>query len=211
VIRRRWPVVRLIVLWCSWTLGVTGVSFAAPDSPAPAQATGADVATGEPTRGRTPGRRAAPEPAARGSVAEVEQLFDRYVLGQARGALQLSADEMRLFGPRLQRLQTLRRRAARQRQQLLAEINTLTRGGAPVDEAVLAARLEALEASAREARQQIEEARRLVEGSLTIEQRARFRVFEQRMERRKLELIAEARQRARSGRAGAAPRGGVGQ
>jgi hypothetical protein len=208
----RWPPVgRLIVLLFSATLGVAGVSFAAPESPAPVQTAGADGGTGESARGRAPARRPATEPVARGSVAQVEQLFDRYVLGQARGALQLTADEMRVFGPRLQRLQTLRRRTARQRQQQLAEINTLTRGGAPVDEAALAARLETLEASAREARQQIEEARRLVEESLTIEQRARFRVFEQRMERRKLELIAEARQRARSGRGGAAPRGGAGQ
>jgi hypothetical protein len=135
-------------------------------------------------------------PAAAASVAAAEQLFDRYVLGQARAALGLGPAEMRAFTPRLQQLQRLQRQATRQRQQGLAEIARLTRQSPPVDEGTLAARLEQVERRTAEAQQRVLDARQALEQTLTIEQRARFRVFEQRMERRKLELIARARAEA---------------
>jgi hypothetical protein len=149
-------------------------------------------------RGEAGEQRATPPPAAR-SVADVEQLFDRYVLGQARQALRLDPGQMRQFAPRLQRLQALRRRALRQQRTLVRELGDLTRAGAPADETALAAKLRSLEEQAARADREVREAYEQLEQVLSVEQRARLRVFEQRMERRKLELIAQAREQARPG------------
>jgi hypothetical protein len=132
-------------------------------------------------------------PAPRRTVAEVEQMFDRYVLNQARQALRLDQGQMRAFAPRLQRLQVLRRRAIRQRQALVRELGELTRADAGADEGAIAAKLQALEAQVSQSEQEVRDAYAELEQGLTVEQRARLRVFEQRMERRKLELIAQAR------------------
>lgn len=141
------------------------------------------------------------------SVAEAERVFDRYVLGQARVALQLTPDQMVTFAQRLDRLQTLRRTRQRQRQRLLSELTQLSRGSGPDDDQAVAARLEAFDASMAEAEGEVREARRQLEETLSVRQRARFRNFEARMEREKQELVARARAeaRARAAQAPAAP------
>jgi hypothetical protein len=48
--------------------------------------------------------------------------------------------------------------------------------------------------------QQVRDAQARVDEILTPRQRVRFRIFEQRMEQRKAELIARARQAVREGR-----------
>jgi hypothetical protein len=129
-------------------------------------------------------------------VAQVEQLFDRYVLGQARQALRLDREQVRQFAPRLQHLQQTRRRAVRQRQALLRELNDLTRASGAADQAALSSKLAALEEQVSASEQQVREAYQQLEEVLTVEQRARLRLFEQRMERQKLQLIAQARSQA---------------
>jgi hypothetical protein len=125
----------------------------------------------------------------------VEQLFDRYVLGQARQALGLGQGQLATFAPRLQHLQQVRRRAARQRQILLRALNDLTRSGA-ADDTTLSSKLSEIDQQAASAEQQIRDAHQQVEQVLSVDQRARFLVFEQRMERQKLQLIARARAQA---------------
>jgi hypothetical protein len=136
------------------------------------------------------------------SAAQAEQLFDSYVFGEARVALQLSPSQIMPFGQRLRRLQMVRRQGQRQRQQLLADLNTVSRGTEPVDDATLAAKLKALDDVTADFERQTREAYASLEETLTVRQRARFRIFEQRMERQKLDLIARARQAAQG--AGAA-------
>jgi hypothetical protein len=183
------------------TVGMAAVRLDAAGRPPAAQ-----DADGPAGRAVTAPRGARQEPApGRGNVARLEQLFDRYVLGQARSALGLDAPQMRAFAPQLQRLQAVRRRHARERQRLLNEITQMTRRGTAANQAALGARLDDLEARDRAAENEIAEARRTVEETLTVEQRARFRLFEGRMERRKLELMAQARQQARPGLAAPTP------
>jgi Spy/CpxP family protein refolding chaperone len=170
-----------------WMIAAVGAALLCPGGAAAAP------------QGEAADQRSAPPQAAR-SVAEVEQLFDRYVLGQARQALRLDPGQMRQFAPRLQRLQVLRRRALRQQRALVRELGDLTRAGAPADETALAAKLRALEEQAARADQEVREAYVQLEQVLTVDQRARLRVFEQRMERRKLDLISQARQQARPDR-----------
>jgi hypothetical protein len=154
-----------------------------------------------PQRAEAAAQRAAAPPAGR-SVAEVEQLFDRYVLGQARQALRLEPGQMRQFTVRLQRLQTVRRRALRQQRLLIRDLGDLTRTGSPADEAALAEKLRLLENEAARSDEEVRDAYAHLEEVLSVDQRARLRVFEQRMERRKLELIAQARQQAQPASAG---------
>jgi hypothetical protein len=149
--------------------------------------------SGAPLRG---GRRAGAPPEATGDNAEV--LFERYVRRQARVALQLTPAEMRALEPRLQQLQVTRRRLQRERQRYLNQLAQVTRAAAPTDPDVVRERLEAFEAFRGRADEELRIAREAVDEVLTVEQRARFRVFEQRMERQKLDLIARARREAAS-------------
>ena len=138
-------------------------------------------------------------PGAGATVAEVEQAFDRYFLNQARLTLQLSPTQMAAFRPRLEHLQRVRRQTQRQRQVLLNELQSLGRAGGAVDDEALAAKLKALDAHKAESEQLIRDAYEQLDATLSVQQRVRFRPFEQRMEQRKLELIAGARAQARRG------------
>jgi hypothetical protein len=128
---------------------------------------------------------------------QLDQAFDRFMIAQARTALQLTADQHGAFGPRLVALQTTRRRAQRERRQLVQELNALTLGGEAVDETVVAEKLQALDEQAARADAAVRTAYQEIDAVLTPAQRARFRAFELRMEQRKLELIGRARQAAR--------------
>ncbi len=157
----------------------------------------AQTSSGGSAGARNPGRRAAQAAAAAGvTPAQAEQLFDRYVLAQARGALQLTPEQARVFAPRLRQLQAVRRRTQRARQQLLARLNVLARGPGAVDDAAVSEALRALDRQTAQGERQVRAAYAQVEATLTVRQRARFRVFEQRMARQKLDLMARARRQA---------------
>ena len=149
------------------------------------------------------GQRGTGRGAAQVSVAEAERVFDRYMLGQARMVLQLGPDQMVPFAQRFERLQELQRMRQRQRQRRLVELAALGRNGAMADDAAVAGVLQALDADMADADQRVLDARALVEDVLSVRQRARYRAFEARMEREKLQLITRARAEAR-GRGGRA-------
>ena len=195
--------------WIQITLVLTLVSAVPAVALAQAEPQGAGQAqTPQDRRGRLgpapgsgrAGRMDLPAAAETMTAGQVEQLFDRYVLNQARAALQLSPGQFGAFRLRLGELQMVRRRTQRERQRLVSELAQLTRGGgAAPDEDALAVKLKALEDQAVESGRLIRDAYQQLEATLSVPQRARFRVFEQRMEQRKLELIAQARQQARRG------------
>jgi hypothetical protein len=167
-----------------------------------AQGGGAGAQAIPPRRG---GRLALPPGDADGmTAAQAEQLFDQFVIRQARVALELAPSQILPFGRRLEQLQTTRRRGQRRRQQLLNELNQISRGAEPADEATLNAKLKALDDLSASVDQDVRDAYARVEEVLDVRQRARFRIFEQRMERQKLDLMARARGAAR-GQAPAAP------
>ena len=139
------------------------------------------------------------------TVQQVEQLFDRYVLGQARTALQLGPEQMLSFGPKLQQLQMVRRRNERQRQVLLNELNALSRPESQANDEGVGEKLRALDELSRTTQQELDSAYQGIDSVLTARQRARFRVFERRMEQQKLDLISRARQQARGAARGGAP------
>jgi hypothetical protein len=144
--------------------------------------------------------------AAQVSVAEAERIFERYMLGQARVALQLSPEQMVPFAQRFERLLMTQRQRQRQRLRLLAELNRSGEAGTE-DESAVSEALGALDAGVAAADVQVRDARADLEEILSVRQRARYRAFEARMEREKLQLIARARANGRRGaqQSGTAP------
>lgn len=134
--------------------------------------------------------------------AEVERMWDTYLAAEARRALALTEDQVPAFTARLQNLQVLRRRLQRQRNMLRAELNRMIAGDGPIDDAVVTARLDELDEVALQSARQIRRAYAGIDEVLSVRQRVRFRIFEERMAQRKIDLLAEARRAARRGGGG---------
>lgn len=133
------------------------------------------------------------------SAGEIQRLYDAYALVQAQEALQLSDDQYVRFVGRLKTLQETRRRHQQARNLIVQDLRRLTNpqtGNG--DDAAIRERLSALKA---EDERTLVELRKAVDGIdeiLTVRQQARFRLFEDQMERRKLDLLMRARQNARN-------------
>jgi hypothetical protein len=123
---------------------------------------------------------------------EMQRLFDAYAAMQAQETLGLSDKQYGDFVVRLRALQQVRRRQSAERARLMRELNVLSRRE-PAPEAEMKTALDALEQHDARARDEIARAYSNVDELLTIRQRARFRVFEDQVERRKLDLLARAR------------------
>lgn len=166
---------------------------------------GADTASAQPRRLRVAAAAVqaegqAPGPAANENVdpAELGRLFDAYTVMQAQEALGL--DEAR-FGPfvtRLRALQQMRRRHLRERAAVLRDLRQLLQ--APGNDAQLKERLDALVRLDTTTRADQAKAMDAIDELLDVRQRARFRILEQQLELRKLELVNRARQRQRAPR-----------
>jgi len=130
--------------------------------------------------------------------AELGRLFDAYTVMQAQEALGL--DEAR-FGPfvtRLRALQQIRRRQLRERAAVMRDLRQLLQ--APGNDAQLKERLDALVRLETDTRADQAKAMDAIDELLDVRQRARFRLLEQQLELRKLELVNRARQRQRANR-----------
>lgn len=127
--------------------------------------------------------------------AEIQRIFDGYVLVQIRDALSLSNDQFAQLLPRLKALQDLRRVHQMERTRLVGELQRLSRPGAPgADDGALADRLKALRESDARFASELQKAYAAVDELLDVRQQARFRVFEEGIERKKLDLLLRARQ-----------------
>lgn len=126
---------------------------------------------------------------------ELERWFDSYVLIQAQEAVKVTDAQFPRFLQRLKALQAVKRRNAAARRQLL---NTLGRivNASPVDEAALKDRLRALRDLDARAADEVRQAYDGLDEVLDAAQQARFRLFEQMVERRQIDLLMRARARA---------------
>ena len=130
---------------------------------------------------------------------EIQRLFDAYLVMEAQQALGLSDTQYPPFLTRLRALQDTRRRNLAARAGLLAELARLTapRAARPADEATIRERLAALQELESRSAADNRKAYAELDAVLDAGQQARFRVFEDQIERRKLELMLRARQNAR--------------
>ncbi len=125
--------------------------------------------------------------------AEVQRLFDAYIVIRAQEALKLDDDQFTQFLPKLNALQQTRRRNEQAHNQLIAELARLTGPNVPFDEAQVRETLKALQDLSGRAAAELRKAYDAVDQALDVRQQARFRVFELQMERRKLDLVLQAR------------------
>jgi hypothetical protein len=132
---------------------------------------------------------------------EVQKLFDGYAIIQAQEFLGLTDSQLAPFLPRFRALQETRRRSEQERLRLVQELNRMTNARAgQLLEAGIRERLHALRDLETRAMNEVQKARDALDETLDLRQQARFRVFEEQLERRKLELLMKARQANRANR-----------
>lgn len=157
-------------------------------------------------RPQTPPPAAAGEPPAwAGDVLPDGQLlimFDSYAMFQAQQQLAISDDKFGSFAGRLKKLQDVRRRNQRMRNRLVQDLRRLAgpRSDTQDDEAAVRAQLVRLKEHDQKAADELRQAYEALDEVLDPWQQARFRVFEDQIEQRKLDLLLRARERARQNR-----------
>lgn len=136
--------------------------------------------------------------------AEVVAMLDAYAVVQAQDALQLTEAQYGPFVTRLKKLQETRRRNQQARNQILQALRQLAgvQAAPPFDEAAIKDRLRALREQDDRATAELKRAYDGVDEVIDVPQQARFRMFEETIERRKLDLLMRARQAARRGGTG---------
>jgi hypothetical protein len=140
-----------------------------------------------------PGAPGAGDPAV--SPAEIQRMLDGYMLIQAQDVLQLSDEQFPRFLTRVRAWQDTRRRSQGERQRMLQELRRMTAARAgTVDEATIRERLKALDDLESRAGSEVHQQRIAIDQVLNPYQQARFRIFEETMEQRKIELLMRARQ-----------------
>ncbi len=135
---------------------------------------------------------------------EIQKLFDAYLVMEAQQALQLGDQQYPQFLARLRTLQDTRRRTQQERNQLMGQLQRLTNPRLPksVDEAEIRSRLTALQELESRTAAEMRKAYNALDEVLDVRQQARFRVFEEQIERRKIELLMRARQQNRQNQQG---------
>lgn len=132
---------------------------------------------------------------------ELANALDQYALVQAQRMLQLDDAHYLQLMPRLKSLQATRRRNTIGRARLVQNLRRLVGAraqGEPDDKAILDV-LTALREHDERALRELQAAYDAVDEVLTVRQRARFRLFEENIENRKLELLMKARSRTPAG------------
>lgn len=126
---------------------------------------------------------------------EVQRLFEAYALVQAQDALKLTDEQYGQFATRMKALQETRQRNQHARFQMLRELGRLAAPDSTADEGTIRDKIKALQDHDAKAAAELAKAYAAVDELLDVKQQARFRVFEETMERRKFELLMRARQR----------------
>src|SRR5215218_107066 len=161
-------------------------------------------AAAQPPQGPPPGPgQGAPQgpPAADGplSAGQIQRWFEAYTVLQAQEALTLSEAQYGRFVTRLRVLQESRRKHQQARNQIIADLRRLTNPKAEAaDDPQISERLKALRDEEDRGAAALRKGYEAVDETLDLRQQARFRVFEERMEQQKLELLMRARQNARN-------------
>ena len=126
--------------------------------------------------------------------AELQRMFDGYSILQAQESLKLSDDQYAKFLPRFKALLDTRRQTLQQRTRVLNSIRRLLMEAQP-DEGMLRDALKQLQEIDTRGEADAKRAYEGIDQVLDLRQQAKFRVFEEQMERRKLAMVTEARAR----------------
>ena len=159
-------------------VSAASLSAQQPTAPAPAMPPGPDTAI---------------------SAGQIQRWFEAFTVLQAQEALQLSEAQYGRFVTRLKALQDSRRKHQMARNQIMGDLKRLTNPqNGTNDEGALTERLKALREEDERASVDLKKGYEGVDETLDLRQQARFRIFEERMEQQKLELLMKTRQNARA-------------
>jgi DNA-binding phage protein len=137
------------------------------------------------------------------SAGQIQRWFEAFTVLQAQEALDLSEAQYGRFVTRLKGLQDIRRRHQMNRNQIMGDLRKLTNPQiGSIDEAALTDRLKSLRDEDDRATADVRKAYDGVDETLNLRQQARFRIFEERMEQQRLELLMRTRQNARAAQRG---------
>ena len=125
--------------------------------------------------------------------AEIQRMFDSYALIQAQDQLKITDEKFPQFLTRFKALQDTRRRNMTERFRMVQDLRKLSNDAQP-DETQMRDRLKALDELDVRSQTEIAKAYEAINQVLDIRQQAKFRVFEENMENRKLALVMRARQ-----------------
>jgi hypothetical protein len=128
--------------------------------------------------------------------ADLTTILDAYAIVQAQNALQLNDEQYGRFVARLNRLQDTRRRNLQARNRMMQELRKLANDPA-TDETIIRDRLKTLRDHEDQAAEALRGEYDALYEVLDPRQQVRFRVFENGLEQRKLDLLIRARERAR--------------
>lgn len=124
---------------------------------------------------------------------EIQRLFDAYVVMQAQQELQLTDEQYPRFLARVKALQAVRQKTVAERGRILQQLRRLN-AAVTLDEAQVKVQLKALAELDDRAASDARDALAGIDQVLDVRQQARFRLFEDQMERRKVDLLMRARQ-----------------
>ncbi len=130
------------------------------------------------------------------SPAEIQRLFDAYVVMQAQQELQLSDEQYPKFLAKVKELQAARQRGFAERARIVQQLRRLSEQPS-LDESEARAQLKALDEAESKTAREVRDALAGIDQVLDLRQQVRFRIFEEQMERRKLDLLVRARQASR--------------
>jgi hypothetical protein len=131
------------------------------------------------------------------SPAEIRRMFDSYALMQAQDQLKITNEQFPKFLMQFKALQELRRKTQQERNRLIQDLRRLSTE-ATANEGQLKETMKALSDLDDRSHAELRKASDAVDQVLDTQQQARFRVFEQQMEQRLLQLVARARQANRA-------------
>ncbi len=181
------------VLLAAMIAGTVGSAAAQPPAPPPQR-----PAAQESAPSVSKGGRAGEESADVLPDAALANMLDTYAIVEAQRALTIDDEKYGTFAARLKKLQDIRRRNQRQRQMLVRELFRMAgpRALVPADETAIRNQLTALREHDDRFAVELRQAYDALDEVLDTRQQARFRMFEEQIERRKLDLLVRARARA---------------
>jgi Spy/CpxP family protein refolding chaperone len=124
---------------------------------------------------------------------EIQRMFDSYALMLAQDQLKITDEQFPRFLTRFKALQDVRWQALQERGRHLQELRKQLNAPQP-DDGVIREQLKALQDLDTRLQADVKRAYEAIDQVLDLHQQAKFRVFEENMERRKLELVTRARQ-----------------
>lgn len=125
--------------------------------------------------------------------AEIQRMFDSYALMQAQEQLKINDEQFPRFLTRFKALQDVRRRGLQERERMIQELRRLV-NDPQADDSQIKDRMKALQDIETRTDADVKKAYDAVDQVLDLRQQAKFRVFEENMERRKELLVMRARQ-----------------